>query len=71
MQRMDICARFGANVRRVRRSQDMTQETLADLAGVNRSYLSELERSGKGNPTLKVMERLARALEVSLSSLLD
>jgi len=68
---MDICKHFGANVRSARRSQDLSQEELAERAGIARTYLSELERSGGRNPTIKVVERLAKALGVSMGSLLD
>lgn len=70
MSLMDLCKQFGANVRRIRRAKDISQEALAHEAGLNRTYLSEIERSG-GNPTLKVVERLATALNVSASSLME
>lgn len=68
---MDICKNFGANVRRIRRAKDITQEDLADAADIHRTYLSALERDGNKNPTLKVISRIADALEVSPGSLLD
>jgi transcriptional regulator with XRE-family HTH domain len=68
---MDICQYFGANVRRIRRAQDLSQEELAHRAGVHRTYLSALERSGGRNPTIKVVERIAKALGVKPGELLD
>lgn len=68
---MDICKHFGANVRRIRRAKDLSQEELAHRADIHRTYLSALERSGGRNPTIKVVERIAKALEVTLGELLD
>lgn len=68
---MDIRKRFGANVRRARRAQDMTQEDLADRAGIHRTYLSGLERDGDKNPSLAVVGRIAAALNVTVGSLVD
>ncbi|WP_347271315.1 helix-turn-helix domain-containing protein [Rhizorhabdus histidinilytica] len=68
---MDIRKRFGMNVRRVRRAQDITQEELAHRAGIHRTYLSGLERDGDKNPTLDVVGRIAAALNVTVGSLVD
>lgn len=68
---MDIRERFGMNVRRVRRAQDITQEELAHRAGIHRTYLSGLERDGDKNPTLYVVGRIAAALNVTVGSLVD
>lgn len=67
---MELHRRFGLNVKRVRREAALSQEALADLADVARSYMSDVER-GARNPTLKVVERIAAALDVRPGSLLD
>lgn len=67
---MDLCRRFGQNVKGARKAAGLSQETLADLAVVARSYMSDVER-GERNPTLHVVERIARALKVTPASLLD
>lgn len=67
---MDLCRRFWINVARVRREAGLTQEALADTAKVARSYMSDIER-GARNPTLKVVERMAAALDVKPGRLLD
>lgn len=67
----DICKQFGENVRRIRRARDVTQEKLADDAGIHRTYLSKIERLGQGNPTISIVARIAKALGVSPGSLLD
>lgn len=68
---MDICEKFGANVRRVRRAREISQEELAHQANIHRTYLVSMEQRGGRNPTLKVMDQIAQALGVPLSSLLE
>ncbi|WP_252090765.1 helix-turn-helix transcriptional regulator [Pseudomonas sp. MWU13-3659] len=60
---------FAANVRRRRMELGISQEELAERAGVHRTYIGMLERSEK-NATLYSIERLASALEVPPSDLL-
>lgn len=47
----------------------ISQEVLAEHSNLHRTYITEVE-SGRRNVTLKTMERLARALKVSMSTLL-
>ncbi|AJP74174.1 hypothetical protein TS85_01010 [Sphingomonas hengshuiensis] len=61
---------FGRNVRSARREKGWTQEQLAFEADVKRSYLSEIE-SGKRNPTLDIVEKIAVALGVKPGALLE
>ena len=60
---MDVVQLLGANVRHYRKLKDMTQEELAALASMERSYVSDLER-GQRNPTVRALGRLAEALGV-------
>ncbi|MDB6060999.1 MAG: putative DNA-binding protein [Verrucomicrobiaceae bacterium] len=60
---------FGSIVRRSRESNGWSQEVLADRAGLNRSYLGEIER-GSAVPSLTTISKIATALEVSVSSLI-
>lgn len=66
----DICKRMGATVAKLRRERGLSQEEFADQAGIHRTYISDIER-GARNPTIRVVERIARALEVQPGSLLD
>ena len=66
---MDLCRQFGANVKWFRNEAGHTQDVFAELAGVARSYLAEVE-VGRRNPTLKVVERIAVALDVPPAALL-
>lgn len=67
---MTIQARLGQNVRRLREAKGWSQEDYADRAGIHRTYVSDIER-GRRNPTVTVVEKLARPLEVSPGRLLD
>ena len=67
---MDLCRRFGMNVKAARVKAGYSQEELADLARVARSYMSDVER-GVRNPTLQVVERIAIALSVEPGRLLQ
>lgn len=60
---------FGKNVRRARIEKGMTIEGLANDVGLSYSYVGELQR-GRRNPTLKVVERIAKALGVTPVDLL-
>lgn len=62
--------RLGRNVRRLRCEKGWSQEVFADEAGIHRTYVSDIER-GARNPTIVVLEKLARSLGVSASNLLD
>jgi len=67
---VDICTRLGRNVRRLREERGWSQEDYADRAGIHRTYVSDIER-GKRNPTVTVVEKLAKPLEVEPGRLLD
>lgn len=67
---MDVRAQLGRRVQRLRRAAGLSQEELADRADLHRTYLSGVER-GLRNPTLTVLHRLAQAVGVSLSELVD
>ncbi|HHE46776.1 MAG TPA: XRE family transcriptional regulator [Bacteroidetes bacterium] len=65
----DRTARLGSRVKSLRSGAKLRQGELAERAGINRSYLSMIE-NGKSSPTVDVLERLARALHVSVSELM-
>jgi len=66
----DILTVVGENIKYYRTKLGMTQEELAERAGINRSYLASLER-GRRNTTLKTVEMLAKALGVSTTDLVS
>jgi len=61
---------FGAKVRVLRDQLGFSQETLAELAGLHRTYVSDVER-GARNISLNSINKLAAALQVSAASLLQ
>jgi len=67
---MDVVQLLGTNVRRYRKLRGITQEALAHEVGMERSYVSDLER-GTRNPTVRALGRLAMALNVEPKQLLD
>jgi transcriptional regulator with XRE-family HTH domain len=64
----ELCGRFGGVIRRSREEKGWSQETLADRASLNRSYVGEIER-GATTPSLVTISKLAFALGVSMSAL--
>lgn len=67
---MDIRQRLGRNVRRLREENGWSQEDYADRVGIHRTYVSDIER-GRRNPTVSVVEKLAKPLGVASGRLLD
>jgi transcriptional regulator with XRE-family HTH domain len=79
---MDAIAReFGAQVRALRQERGMTQERLAELTGMSRNQIQNIEHSrnnkidefgqhGRANPTLDTIWSLAYALDVDVTELL-
>jgi transcriptional regulator with XRE-family HTH domain len=57
------------NVRRIRVRQNLSQESLAVDAGIDRTYVSRIER-GLENPTVAILEQLAKALNINIVELL-
>lgn len=66
----DLQRAFGERIRELRAERGLSQEALAHLAGINRTYLGDVER-GERNIALENMAKLACAFGVSLSTLLD
>ena len=62
--------RFGSRVRKIRVNQGLSQEQLADRAGLHRTYIGMVERAEK-NLSLNSIEKIAKALGVSVSELME
>ena len=60
---------FSAVLRQLREERGWSQEQLAQQAGLNRTYLGEVER-GNAIPTLTTVSKLARAFDMRLSSMI-
>jgi transcriptional regulator with XRE-family HTH domain len=66
MDDAEILKKFGQNIARIRQERGFSQEHLADLAGLDRTYISSLER-GKRNVGLLNVVRISGALSASSS----
>lgn len=66
---LDITIRFGQRVRTLRAEQGLSQEAFADLCGLDRTYVSGIER-GKRNVSLRNIEIIALALRISVAELM-
>ena len=64
-----LSQRFGVVVRNRRLASGITQESLADSAGLHPTYIGMIER-GRRNPTLDVCDRIATSLNVSIEILI-
>jgi transcriptional regulator with XRE-family HTH domain len=60
---------MGQRLQRLRKERDMTRAQLAELAGVSRQYVRQLE-AGLSDPTVGTLQKLAKALGVPLTDLL-
>lgn len=68
MNKEPILLLFGKNVQQHRISQGLSQEKLAELAGVHRTYIRMIERAEK-NITLCNIEKIAKALNIQIQEL--
>ena len=66
----DILTRFGRRVRTLRTARGQSQETFAEACGIDRTYISGIER-GRRNVGLKNIDVIANALGVTLSELFE
>ena len=67
---MTINELFGIRVREQRIALNLSQEKLANIADIDRTYLPDIE-NGKRNVSLAVAEKIAKALNVPLTKLLE
>lgn len=67
---MDVRKRLATNMRRMRKERNWSQEHLAHECGMDRTYISQLERMKK-NATIESVQKLVDALDSSFSELLD
>jgi transcriptional regulator with XRE-family HTH domain len=67
-KRDSVLAKLGLNVRTRREARELTQETLAERAGLDPTYISGIER-GLRNPGIKNVAKLAKALGFTTAEL--
>ncbi|MEI9477584.1 MAG: helix-turn-helix transcriptional regulator [Deltaproteobacteria bacterium] len=63
-----IAGLFGKRIRELRKSKGISQESLAELCGMHRTYLGGIER-GERNPSLENIERISKALCITMVEL--
>jgi XRE family transcriptional regulator, master regulator for biofilm formation len=62
---------IGDIIKALRKSKDISISKLSETSGVAKSYLSFIEKNNKANPSIIIIEKIARALEVPVSSLVS
>ena len=65
----DISKQFGKKVKEIRLKKGLSQGDIARRLNLHRSYISGIER-GVRNPSLKVVQKIAKALDVKISDIL-
>lgn len=70
MARTSAQQKLGKKIRTLRTEAGLSQERLGDITGLDRTYISGIER-GVRNPSLRNIEKLAKALKVRVSELAD
>lgn len=63
-----VLIRFGQRVQELRKAKQLSQEQLADIAGVHRTYIGMIERAEK-NITLRTIAKIADALRIDIKEL--
>jgi putative transcriptional regulator len=66
----DIRVLLGNRVRKLRQERGWTQVEMAEVLGIDRSYISEIE-TGKKDPSLRVLKTIADGFKLTLSELLS
>ena len=67
---ISITGRFGSRLRQFRKDRNMTQREMADRFGMDRTFISDLER-GRKSISLFTLEVIALGMKVSLSELME
>ncbi len=65
-----ILVKFGKKIREVRENRGLSQEALADIANVHRTYIGMVERAEK-NITLLNIQKLSKALKIDIKELFE
>lgn len=68
MEKEPILLAFGQRVQELRKKRNLSQEQLADMSGVHRTYIGMVERAEK-NITLRNIKKIAEALDVNIKDL--
>jgi transcriptional regulator with XRE-family HTH domain len=66
---MDIKQKFGKRLKELRLQKGLSQEALANIADLDRTYIPSIEK-GERNVSITVIEKLAKALKVEITKLI-
>lgn len=67
---MDIRKQFGKRVKQLRQENELSQEALAHLAELDRTYIPSIEK-GERNVSIEVIQKLSKAYKIKISELLS
>ena len=67
---VNINKELGKKIREIRKKKELTQEDLAYKAGLDYSYINQIE-NGKRNPSMEAVEKIAKALGVKVQALVS
>lgn len=67
---MNIKQRVGNKVKEFRKLKGLSQEKLANLSEIDRTYLPTIEK-GERNVSIEILEKLAKALEINIKDFFD
>lgn len=67
---VNINKKLGSKIRELRKEKELTQEDLAYKAGLDYSYINQIE-NGKRNPSMEAVEKIAKALGVKVQALVS
>ena len=67
---VNINKELGKKIRELRKKKELTQEDLAYKAGLDYSYINQIE-NGKRNPSMEAVEKIAKALGVKVQALVS
>lgn len=65
----DILEKFGDKMQKARKAQGISQEELASMLAMHRTYIGMVER-GERNPTIRTLYKISKALKIKSSDLL-
>lgn len=66
----NILLKFSNKIKAIRKEQNLSQEDLALLCGIDRTYIGRIERLER-KPTIVILDKIANGLNIKLKDLLD
>jgi len=63
---MNILLHIGSNIRKIRESKGLSQEKLAEISNLHRTYIGSIER-GERNPSILSLQKISEAMQCNIS----